>query len=386
MLLAVIRLAALPVVLIGERLVDYPQGETSLFLAIFGLAAVYAALAAWWAWRRAGDNGVPTWQLILDVTFLCAFVYTSGGPFSEARYAFFVVPVAAALLARPRVTAAASAIAVGAYAAVSVLHPANERAQAVGIEAAQVAYLLWIGMAATLVSTALARRASQVAALAASRGRLVAQMLDAEDHERRQLAEALHDDAIQNLLAARQELAPDRAHSADLALVRLGLDRTVAQLRGAVFDLHPYLLEHAGLGPALDAVAEDCARWGGFVPEIQVDPDGVPPAYEQLLFSVGRELVRNVARHADADHLHAEVRRDDGMVVLVVADDGRGFDRDRLRGAPLRGHIGLAAMAERVEAVGGTFSIEGGPGAGTRVEVRLPIDRAPAHAAREPGS
>jgi two-component system NarL family sensor kinase len=374
-LLAVIRLAALPVVLIGERLVPYPHAGARLFVPIFVLAAAYAALAAWraWrAWRRTGEDGVPAWQLTLDVLFLCALAYSSGGPFSEARYAFFVVPVAAALLARPRATAAASGVAVAAYVAVSLLHSAIERSQAVAFEAAQVAYLLWTGVAATLVSTALARRASQVEALAESRGRLVAQTLDSEDYERRQLAEALHDDAIQNLLAARQELAPDRVHAADLAIVRLGLDRTVAQLRGAVFDLHPYLLDHAGLGPALEAVAEDCARWGGFVPEVHVDA-GLVTGHEQLLFSVGRELIRNVARHAQADQLRAAVTRRGETIVLVVADDGRGLEHDLLHAAPLTGHIGLASMAERVEAVGGSFSIESGPASGTQVEVRLPI-------------
>jgi two-component system, NarL family, sensor kinase len=381
-LLAVIRLTALPVVLIGERLVPYPQAGVRLFGPVFALAAVYAVLAAWWAWRRTGDDGVPAWQLTLDVMFLCALVYTSGGPFSEARYGFFVIPVAAALLARPRVTAAASVVALAGYVGVSLLYSAIEHSEAVAFEAAQVAYLLWTGLAATLVSTALARRASQVAALAASRGRLVAQTLDAEDHQRRQLAEALHDDAIQNLLAARQELAPDRAHTADLAMVRLGLDRTVAQLRGAVFYLHPYLLERAGLGPALDAVAEDSARWGGFAPEVHVDPELVT-GHEQLLFSVGRELIRNVARHAHADHLRVAVTCEGETIALVVADDGRGFAHDLLHAAPLRGHIGLASMAERVEAVGGSFSIDGGPGYGTKIEVRLPMEPRPRHAPQD---
>ena len=371
-LLAVIRLAALPVVLIGEQLVPHPQGGAELFPPVFVLAVFYAAYAAYAAWARPGGDGVPRWQLTLDVVFLCVLVYTSGGPFSEARFAFFVVPVAAALLARPQVTAAASAVAVGGYVAVSLLHSAIESSDAVAFEVAQVAYLVWTGVAATLVSSALARRASEVATLAASRGRLVAQMLDSEDRERRQLAEALHDEAIQNLLAARQELAPDRVKDADLGMVRLGLERTVAQLRGAVFDLHPYLLEHAGLGPALDAVAEDCARWGGFDPEVRVDPRLVT-GHEQLLFSVGRELIRNAARHAEADHLRAAVTRDGGTVALVVSDDGRGFEHGQPHAGPLRGHIGLASIAERVEAVGGSFSLAGGPGSGTRVEVRLPV-------------
>lgn len=374
-LLALIRVSALPVVLIAERLVPYRGTDAAVFLAVFVVAAVYALIMAWRAWRRPRRDSVPTWQLALDLFFLCALAYTSGGPLSQVRSGFFAVPVAAALLARPRVTAAASFIAVGAYLAIAVLHPASELAQAPAVEGAQVAYLLWAGLAATLVSIALARRASEADALAASRGRLVAQTLDAEDHHRRELAEALHDEAIQNLLAARQELAPDRLDEADLARVRVGLDRTVAQLRGAVFDLHPYLLEHAGLGPALAAVAEDSARRGGFVPDIDVDT-AVGKPHNQLLFSVGRELIRNVARHADADHLQLSVRLDDDTAVLVAEDDGCGFDQARLASAPMRGHIGLASMAERVEALGGSFSIDSAAGVGTRVEVRIPLDGA----------
>ncbi len=250
-LLAIIRLAALPVVLIGERLVEHPQDRAEYFHPLFLLAVAYAVGTAWRAWRRAGQEAVPAWQLTVDILLLCALAYTSGGPFSQARDSFFIVPIAAALLARPLVTAMASGAAVAAYVGLALLHPATARPQAISFEAAQVAYLLWAGLAATLVSTALARRTSQVESIAASRGRLVAQTLDSEDLQRRELAEELHDNAIQNLLAARQELAPDRAKPADLDMVRLGLDRTVAQLRGAVFDLHPYLLEHAGLGAAL---------------------------------------------------------------------------------------------------------------------------------------
>ena len=371
-LLALIRVAALPVIVVGERLVPSPGRQPELFVAILAAAALYAALTGWSAWRQRSVDRVPGWQPALDLLFLSALAYTSGGPFSHVRFGFFAVPVAAALLARPQATATASVAAVVAYLAVALLHPAGDASRAPAVQGAQVAYLLWTGLAATAVSLALARRAAQVTALADSRGRLVAQTLDAEDHHRRELAEALHDEAIQNLLAARQELAGSRLGEVDLTRVRLGLDRTIAQLRGAVFDLHPYLLEHAGLGPALEAVAEDSARRGAFVSDIRVDR-GLTKPQDRLLFSVGRELIRNVARHAEAGRLWLEVTREGDTIFLIVADDGRGFDHDRLQAAPLTGHIGLASIAERVEAVGGTFTVEGGPGAGTRVEIRLPV-------------
>ncbi len=87
-LLAIIRLAALPVVLVGERLVERAPDRAQFFLPIFGLAAAYAAATAWRAWRRPND-AVPAWQLIFDVLLLSALAYTSGGPFSQAISDFF---------------------------------------------------------------------------------------------------------------------------------------------------------------------------------------------------------------------------------------------------------------------------------------------------------
>lgn len=243
-------------------------------------------------------------------------------------------------------------------------------------------FLAWMGAAATLLSALLTRRARDVAALAEertemaeSRGRLVAQALDAEDAARRRLAEALHDEALQNLLAARQELGA--GDGAQLELVAEGLDQTVVQLREAVFDLHPYLLEQAGLGAALRAVAERAARRGRFDLHVEVD-GGTLRGHDQLLFSIGRELLTNAAKHAEASKLWIAVRLRADAVELTVSDDGRGIDLEAAALAPRDGHIGLASSAERAEAVGGSFHVGPGPdGRGTLVRVRLPCPARP---------
>jgi two-component system NarL family sensor kinase len=68
------------------------------------------------------------------------------------------------------------------------------------------------------------------------------------------------------------------------------------------------------------------------------------------------------------------VARQDGVVLLEVADDGRGLDPDAVAAAPMNGHIGLASLTQRVEAVGGTLDLRGTPdGGGTTVLARLPI-------------
>jgi two-component system NarL family sensor kinase len=372
--LAVIRLAALPVIFAGERLVEHPKLAGDPFDAVLAATAVYA-VAAFVASRRPWGRVVPglVWA-ILDLAFICALVYTSGGPFSEVRYAFFVLPVGAAFLLRPRETVIASVAVVGAYLAVSLPHPATQQGADVEFLATQALYVGWVGLAAVVLSIILTRRGDRIDQLAALRGQLVAEALDAEDRERRRLAEALHDEAIQNLLAARQELREaERGDSSSVDRARGVVDLTVEQLRGAVFDLHPYLLEQAGLPAALEAVAEEQGRRGRFHPRVRVGPD-TAGEHDQLVLSLARELLVNAAKHSDADEVTVAVARTDGQLMLEVADDGGGIRTDRLAQAPSEGHIGLASCAQRVEALGGRFSVASRPSGGTRVRATLPME------------
>ncbi len=368
--LALIRVAAIPLFFAAERLVDHPVQNSEPFGPLLLGAGVYAAIALILELRG---------RALARPAILAALVATSGGPFSQLRYAFFLLPIGAALLLRPKATALASASTLVAYALITVTYPGDEavRPDAVGFELTQGLFLAWMGGAATLLSLLLTRRAREIArlaeageALAASRGRLVAQALDAEDTARRRLAEALHDEALQNVLAARHLLGA--GDGARLDLVQEGLDRTVVQLREAVFDLHPYLLEQAGLGAALRAVAERAGERAGFA--VRTDIDGeAEGVHDQVLFSIARELIANAAKHAGAARLEVGLRRDGRSLELSVADDGRGIDLDAASAAPRRGHIGLASSRERAEAVGGTLEVVPGPGGGTVARVRLPV-------------
>jgi two-component system NarL family sensor kinase len=376
--LAVIRLGAVPVFFAAERLSDHPQAHTRPFGPVLVVLGVYA-LAAVAAELRGRPLASPAVLTAVDVGLIAALVATSGGPFSQLRYAFFLLPIGAALLLNPRLTAAFSAVAVGLYALIALTYPdpTDVRPDAVGFEFTQLLFLAWMGAAATLLSVVLTRRAREVSALAAGRGRLVAQALDAEDRARRRLAEALHDDALQNLLAARQLLGSGSGDA--LELVAEGLDRSVLQIREAVFDLHPYLLEQAGLGAAVEAVAARTGERAGFTARVDVDPDAAG-LHDQLLFAISRELLANCAKHARATTVTVSIRRCQDAVDLVVLDDGVGIDVARARQAPLRGHIGLASCAERAVAIGGEFTFTPGPdGRGTRIHVSLPaparIDR-----------
>jgi PAS domain S-box-containing protein len=234
--------------------------------------------------------------------------------------------------------------------------------------------------AANVLATAIDRKRSeaQITELAAARGRLVAQTLAAEDRARRGVSEVLHDHALQDLLASRQDLVevledPD-GDPERVVRAREGIERAVQLLREAVFNLHPVVLEHAGLASAIRAVADHQGRRGGFQSEIEVDHHATG-VHDELILSLARELLTNAAKHAEARHVRVRVRRDEEQIELEVADDGRGMEKGRPARAVREGHVGLASSAERVEALAGTFELDSEPDRGTTARARLPARR-----------
>lgn len=240
----------------------------------------------------------------------------------------------------------------------------------------------FLGALGSFLATAIerARHETEIAALATLRGRLVAENLEAEERVRQRISEQLHDGALQDLLASRQDLveaatadASDEMRNEMLGYAREGVERAVKLLREAVHALHPVVLQHGGLEAAMQAAADQAARQGGFRAAVTVDPSATG-LRDEMVMSLARELLNNAAKHAQAQHVKVVVDREDGMVLLEVADDGVGLDPQAVEQAPMNGHIGLASLAQRVEAVGGTLALGGGPRGGTTVVARVPID------------
>lgn len=212
---------------------------------------------------------------------------------------------------------------------------------------------------------------ARIEVLERERATLASQVLEAEERERARVAQALHDDALQSLLAAHQDLieaAPGRAQVTRAhEIMGVAIDR----VRDAVSALHPVILEQRGLEAALEAVCTQAEHQGGFASRLRVEPDAVG-ASDGLVFSVARELITNAARHSGAEQLDVEVAANDGEIVLTVADDGRGIEPGRRDRALDEGHIGLASIVQRVEAIGGRLEIESPPGGGTRAVATIP--------------
>jgi PAS domain S-box-containing protein len=199
----------------------------------------------------------------------------------------------------------------------------------------------------------------------------------AASEERAHLARELHDSVTQALfsmtLTTRTiELLLDR----DLgqARARLGELRelekdALAEMRGLIFELRPANIEADGLTQAVRTHAAAVAGRTGL--PIAVDcgiVDRLPVEIESGLYRITQEAIHNVVKHASANQVRVSLEQENGVVRLLVEDDGVGFDP----ASSSPGTLGLAGMRHRAERLGGTFNVESEPGQGSRVEVVVP--------------
>ena len=219
---------------------------------------------------------------------------------------------------------------------------------------------------AELVAQALAN-ADAYRKLADSRARIV----EATDGERRRLERNLHDGAQQRLVSLALQLRLVKnavGHDPGKAETLLNgaheeLEQALAELRELARGIHPGALSTQGLRPALDALA---TRAPLPVVITQVPGERLPEAVEVAVYYLVAEATTNVAKYAHATQAEVCVERFDGVVRVVVSDDGVG-------GAAPGSGTGLVGLTDRIEALGGRLQVDSPPGRGTRLSAEIPL-------------
>ena len=211
---------------------------------------------------------------------------------------------------------------------------------------------------------------------------LLANAVTSSRRERRRVASYLHDGPVQDLAGLAFSLAPvadsaqSRGAAAEASVVRNVIDRlrgTVRDLRALLVDLHPPNLAAAGLEAAVRDLVSPLTAQGVDV-DLRIDGrDRLDAETEALVYRVAQEAVRNVIAYADAGAVSVVVEVVDSTATLVVADDGRGFRPEVREQRRTEGHVGLSLVEELASQAGGTLTIESGEGAGTRVELEVPL-------------
>jgi tetratricopeptide (TPR) repeat protein len=209
-------------------------------------------------------------------------------------------------------------------------------------------------------------------------GRLIA----GEEEARRRIARELHDDHCQRLAAlgfelaaVRRQLAEDDPRRSELDVLAANLAGLGEDLRRLSHELHPAILEHRGLADALRDACGEIERRHDLpvhlsLPREKSQLPQLPGDIALGFYRIAQETLSNIIRHAAAGEVHVTLRISSRQARLSVTDDGAGFDLDQ---AHQSGGLGLASIEERAALLGGRCRIVSARGAGTAIEVVVPL-------------
>jgi PAS domain S-box-containing protein len=217
-------------------------------------------------------------------------------------------------------------------------------------------------------------------------GRVSAQLLSAQEDERKRIARELHDSVGQSLAAMKFKLESTldqvRQGQTDMgiesleALVPL-LQQLSDEVRRIHTDLRPSLLDDLGI---VLTISWFCREFESLYSDIHIEKmisieeKQIPDRFKIVIFRVLQEALHNVAKHSKAKHVRVFLGSTDGHIELLVRDQGRGFDVEELQSEKgFSAGFGLISMKERTELSGGAFSVESSRGRGTAVRAIWPI-------------
>jgi PAS domain S-box-containing protein len=209
---------------------------------------------------------------------------------------------------------------------------------------------------------------------------LTAQLQSVREEERTRVAREVHDELGQALTAIKldvtalvRELPPDQgsAIKRSQSILKL-LDETIQSVQRIATELRPGILDDLGLPAALEWAAEEFEARTGTKCRISVPDEDVTMDRDRAtaLFRIFQETLTNVARYAEATQVNVRLATELGSVALEIHDNGLGIREEQLSAAK---SLGILGMRERALLLGGEFMIQGVPGDGTKVIVRIPF-------------
>lgn len=206
--------------------------------------------------------------------------------------------------------------------------------------------------------------------------------------ERNRLARDLHDAVVQKLfgvvlaaqsastLLAREAPAARGAARGQVERVGELAQDAIGELRALIFQLRPASVESEGLAAALAKHVQVLRRVHPQEIELEVAGDSrLRPGLDDEVFRIAQEGLHNALKHAAAERLEVRLEEDGQRLLLTVRDDGVGFDPGA--GAHRARRLGLTSMEERARGLGGSLAIASRPGAGTTVNLEVPLGEDP---------
>ncbi len=211
------------------------------------------------------------------------------------------------------------------------------------------------------------------------------QVLQAQEEERKRISRELHDVIAQILTGINVQLATLKMDATvntkellrGISRTQRLVEKSVAIVHQFARELRPALLDDLGLVPALHSYLKDFAKRTGLRVNLTAFTAGrieeLDSAGRTVLYRVAQEALNNVVRHAHASRVDASLLKFPKILRLEIKDDGKSFDVERVLHAKKFIRLGLLGMRERVEMIGGQFTVESAPGQGTTIRAQIPF-------------
>ena len=207
--------------------------------------------------------------------------------------------------------------------------------------------------------------------------------LYSQENERKRISRELHDTVVQTLVGINIHLSaltkqsadnPRRFHQNIVRTQRI-VEKSVAVVHQFALELRPTMLDDLGLIPALHTFLKDFLSRTGVRARLTAFAavEKLSIAQRTVLYRVAVEGLNNVASHAQASNVEVSIKKLPGCICLTIKDDGKSFDVKRVLLKNGNGRLGLLGIRERLEMVGGQFTIESSPGHGTTLTARIPF-------------
>ena len=221
--------------------------------------------------------------------------------------------------------------------------------------------------------------------------RQLAAGLEERINERMRIARELHDTLLQSFqavafqLQAARNLLVRKSDNAEAALDEavVTTEEAIKEGRSAIRDLRPEPAAQRNLGELLNAVGRELGtahEVNGHAPSYRVVVEGkqldLSPMFQDEVYRISREVIRNAFAHAAASRIEVEIRYDHDLLRLRIRDDGKGIDPKVLEGDGPSGHYGIPGMRERAQRLGAHLDFWSEMGAGTEVELTVPASMA----------
>ncbi|HTP14116.1 MAG TPA: two-component regulator propeller domain-containing protein [Bacteroidota bacterium] len=212
-------------------------------------------------------------------------------------------------------------------------------------------------------------------------------LIETQETERKRIATELHDSIGQDLLVIKnrtymanqvKQLNPKAKEQLDH--ITKAVSQSLQNVRQISRNLRPYHLDRVGLTGAIKSMLDTIAQSSSITFDVHVDAidgllTGEGKEIEVNLYRVVQESVNNILKHSEAKSATVSIEKLDATLALRIADDGKGFDPATVHAPDSRAGLGLSGIGERVGMLGGTYTIESSPGAGTMVIVTIPLSR-----------